>query len=270
MEITAETLILVGVICVVLGFMASMLLGTLRDEVEEPVPGAPDAPPGGAKGRYSLVTRLWRENSTGRLVVEMDGKSLVTSEPLTEADRAALEQAARDLRAWLGMGLAEPRVVAEPAPPVSDPAVTDPPATAPPAAASRSPEEDLRSAWAEVQPREEAPVQPRPVSAPRTTGPLPPLQGARAAAGRSGKLLGDEPAVVASVNKSIVMQIEDILQDMLYDSPLRSRGIHLTEDPVRGVIVSVGGKQYEGIDSVPDPEVKAFIRSAVVAWEQSQ
>jgi hypothetical protein len=68
----------------------------------------------------------------------------------------------------------------------------------------------------------------------------------------------------------MVMQIEDILQDMLAGTHLEQRGVHLVEDPIRGVIVQVGMARYEGIDSVPDPEIKRVIRSAVDEWEKSQ
>ncbi len=66
------------------------------------------------------------------------------------------------------------------------------------------------------------------------------------------------------------MQIEDILQDMIIGTPMENQGIHLKEDPTRGVIVSVGPNSYEGIDAVPDPEIKATIRAAVSKWEKRQ
>ncbi len=66
------------------------------------------------------------------------------------------------------------------------------------------------------------------------------------------------------------MQIEDILQDMIAGTPLAQRGVHLLEDPLRGVIVQVGLEHYEGIYSVPDPEIKGIIQSAVQQWESNQ
>jgi hypothetical protein len=70
--------------------------------------------------------------------------------------------------------------------------------------------------------------------------------------------------------KSIVMQIDDILQEMLAGGSLAGLGIHLFEDPKMGVMVKVGSNNYEGIDSVSDAEIKAALRAAVKRWESSQ
>jgi hypothetical protein len=65
-----------------------------------------------------------------------------------------------------------------------------------------------------------------------------------------------------------VAQIDQILQDRLVETPLAGRGIQLQESPEGGVIVWVGLQRFEGIDAVPDPEVKTAIRQAVEAWEK--
>ena len=78
-----------------------------------------------------------------------------------------------------------------------------------------------------------------------------------------------QPAVVPSKPKSIVEQIDDILQAKLANSPVRNKGIRLVEDPVHGVVVWIGIEHFNGVDQVSDPEVKALLREAAAEWEQT-
>ena len=86
----------------------------------------------------------------------------------------------------------------------------------------------------------------------------------------------DTPAaVVSSVDlpevdlshKSIVEQINDILQVKLQTSPLRERGISLTQTIDGGMAIYVGIEKYDSIDTVPDKDVEAIIRASVKEWE---
>lgn len=257
MEITPTFLILVGVVCVVLGFLASVLLNTLAVENESPDEGGEEAPPGGRKGRYTPVFRVWREKGAGTLVVEMDGKAMITPDPLTEIQRERLERSVRDLRAWLGMGLAGTQAAQTEKPTPAEPQEFDLSRIGVPPPTNQTPKQAAPAAMpAEPTARSSAISYPQPPL--RSTAAQPPAP--------KGK---DEPVIKPS-DKSIVMQIEDILQDMIAGTPLEQRGVHLIEDPARGVIVQIGIDHYEGIDSVPDAHIKGIIQSAVKEWEQSQ
>lgn len=68
---------------------------------------------------------------------------------------------------------------------------------------------------------------------------------------------------------SIVSMIDDFLQKRLDASPLAGQDIHLEEGPLGEVIVFVGKTRYAGVDDVPDPEIRAMIKSAIKDWEKS-
>jgi hypothetical protein len=77
-------------------------------------------------------------------------------------------------------------------------------------------------------------------------------------------------ADVPTVNpqpKSIVAQIDEILQGKLLEYPLSGRPVRLIELPEKGLTVLVGTDQYNSIDEIPDSEVQGLIRQSVAEWE---
>lgn len=68
---------------------------------------------------------------------------------------------------------------------------------------------------------------------------------------------------------SIVEQVDGVLQELLESSLFKGRNIRLTEMPNKGVTVWVGNEYYDGINAVPDEDVKQIIRQAVKNWEES-
>ncbi len=76
------------------------------------------------------------------------------------------------------------------------------------------------------------------------------------------------PAVKpAPAFKSIAEQINDILQQQMVGTPLEGRGIVLSDAPDHGVMVTLDGRQFGGVMDVPDEDVRAAIKAAVVEWE---
>jgi len=76
------------------------------------------------------------------------------------------------------------------------------------------------------------------------------------------------PVPVPDRPLSIVEQVNDILKELVAGTPMEARLIRLSEDPRQGVVVWIGTEHYNGVDMVPDPEVKAVLRQAGSEWER--
>lgn len=118
--------------------------------------------------------------------------------------------------------------------------------------------------WLEGRPSAPPPLppQPRPAPPPPPAATPKPVAAATSAAKPDGK--DERPSPPAN---SIVGQIDFILQEQLQGTPLETRGIYLSESPEGGVLVNIGLQKFNGVDDVPDPEIKAALRAAINAWE---
>jgi hypothetical protein len=67
--------------------------------------------------------------------------------------------------------------------------------------------------------------------------------------------------------KSIVEQIDEILQAKLEGTPFEERGIRLVEGSDQGMLIEVGLDRYRDIDSIPDEAVRQILRASVAEWE---
>ena len=68
--------------------------------------------------------------------------------------------------------------------------------------------------------------------------------------------------------KSIVAQIDELLQKRLDGTPLADREISLQESAMGGVDFKVGNQSYESMEAIPDPEIVKVIRAAITEWEK--
>ncbi len=87
------------------------------------------------------------------------------------------------------------------------------------------------------------------------------------AAAEPPKPAQEKPAPV--VMKSIVEQIDEVLQKKLEGTSLQSRDIQLTEGPDGAVVVRIGLNKFSGIEAVPDAEVRALIKQSITDWEKN-
>jgi hypothetical protein len=71
----------------------------------------------------------------------------------------------------------------------------------------------------------------------------------------------------SGTSSTIVNQINAILQEMIGQNA-GSPEINLVETPSHGVSVWVGGKNFDGIDAIEDPEAKKMVKTAVAEWEK--
>jgi len=69
---------------------------------------------------------------------------------------------------------------------------------------------------------------------------------------------------------TIVEQIDAVIQERLEYSPYAGQKIALLQGPNMEVIVTIGLQRYSGIDSVPDPGIKAFIAECRDIWSKNQ
>ncbi len=228
------------------------------------------------KKRFDEVAGLYRERAGGKLVVWFEDKIWESSKAIDSIRRRRLESAERDFSAWLGtdesatavevgknsnMENRLASVTRTPTGPLASPTRTP---TGPLSSPARTPTGPLSS-----------PTRPPtgPLTAPKKTptGPLSaPEPAVRPVEVSLPAALAEEPAKAAKPSKplSIVEQINDILQEMIKDTPLANRMLRLVEDPREGVVVWVGMTHYPGVDSVPDPEIKAALRKAANEWER--
>ncbi len=192
--------------------------------------------------QYQERVGLWVERASGKLVVRMGNHMAGSPQELSEPQQKQLQTLMREWLSWMGFANSMPAAPA-PAPaagPAPEPAA---PPTPPPAVL--------------VTPPPAEPVLPKPAgNAPLVA--VPDLQIS----------LAPKPAAEPPKPKSIVEQINDILQEKLLTHPLRVKGIRLVEDPKMGVVVWVGIEHFNGVDGVVDPEVKALLKAAVAEWEQ--
>ncbi len=240
---------LLAAIFVSVGFVVGALVCLWWFEHQKQTPDIEHKPASkklAAEGKENLreVMRLLRDRLSGNLLVEIGGKTYTSTKTLSPIQRQELVKLLPEWAAWMR---SEGEIATQP---LSNATAIEPVET------PKIPENLVAARMAPGVVQTPPPVQASP--RPGGTGPLPALNLLDPTAVKEVKPL---------VQKSIVAQINDILQENLPGTPLDGKGIRLSEDLRHGVIVWIGQERFPGIEAVPDPEIQVAIRSAVSQWE---
>ena len=276
---TSPNLLIPALIFVTVGILVGILIMSLvgdrrrrKDDSEQEnkvmeeliVPEMPVLP----ETRFESIAALYRETRSGKLITDIKGKVYLNRSSIPAEQLRSLQEAASNWQAWLGMP-AQPAQVVNPAPaapvatPEFSPAAPEPVSGMEPASPEVSSEETPNSLVPEdeistILPETEAELSPV-----ETTPDLP----------VTNPVIPVPPVPTAKVEKprarTMVGQIDEILQEILPGTIYAGKNIRLSEEFSNGVVVWIGAVKYIGIESVPDPEIKALIQSAVRKWEAS-
>jgi hypothetical protein len=182
--------------------------------------------------RYQDLARLWRDKLNENLILEIDGKAYRTVDELSEDQQKEMVLVSSDLRTLL-------RIFPKPAQITDSEAFTASFDEGPASFFSTTPEGSFGE-------------QERPS--------LNPFQ----VFSRSGP---ESPAQQASW-RSIVAQIDEILQEKLEGTAIKDRGIRLLELPNEGMVVMVGLEKFKDVEDIPNEDIRNVIHAAVEEWEQ--
>jgi hypothetical protein len=214
------------------------------------------------------ILSVWRNERTGKLLAFLETKPISPSY-LTSEHKDKISQILAGLHSMIG----------DVAPPVSPPQAT--PTTS--ASPSLTEQTTLPASPLGIAPLESPPTpqmvepgldseEPPPAGQPQKVyfaDTLPePVSLRQALTGNPFKI--NVPSTIqksVTAPKSIVEQIDEILQTKLVDSPFSDREIRLKEAP-NGMTVLIGSYKYEGIDAVPDPAIRALIKEAAREWNE--
>jgi hypothetical protein len=245
-----------------------------------PPPPAPvNAPPDATE-----IMRIWRDVVDGSLIIQIGDEHYRTMGDVKLAGQerrfmAVLRELARLAKETGSEVTTAPPAASEP-PPAPQPAL--PPAEPAPVAAAPLPQ---------PEPEELAPPAPEPEPAPVPApdpGPVqpvaPPVQQPAAPAANDSEPIGsffqNVRKAVQTGGKSaqveptpeppgIAQQIELILQAKIQATPaFQGRRIHIHPSVSGGVTIEADGTFYEAVSDIEDEDVRAFVQSAIQAWEQ--
>ena len=252
-------ILIIAIVSVAIGYFAGLVLSNSRKKDIESNPESvvevkADNGPRFEADHLSMI--LWSKTPNGPLFADINGKHFNSPTELQVVERNRVTKALNNFQMWMERPIARTGNTGA-LPNLEDMLPPEPVVQAPPQALP-----------AEVDKTDQAmpPVQPININPANTleaeavtTQPVVPVPASISLKSKP------KPAVIQ--NKSIVEQINDIIQEKIPGTPLEETGIKLQETP-KGVLVWVGNQSYLGLDSLPEGDAKKIIRVAVAEWEK--
>lgn len=224
-------LILIFVFGALIGFFTAYLFQSSKgEEKTASLEEAPQSPSSFKDPSAIEFARLLGRTGKPGLQIEMDGQKYTSPEQIDETLRNRLRCAAQELSIWINPASGKPEEARheKDAPPPPSSIRVNPPAPIKPAGGS------------EVRPISMNPLD---IFVP------------------GGQSKADTRL------KSLAEQIDEVLQEQIEGSELYS-GIHLADSPGKGLLVIIGSETYEGIEAIPNPDIRSLIKGAVQEWER--
>jgi hypothetical protein len=187
-----------------------------------------------ASKNLSLAAGLWRDKKTKRLVVEIEDKYYAVVDKLPARQASVIIQAFKDLQRWLKL---DDLSIKPENPPQTGSEIKTPQVIAVATIPAVESIEPVKVDMTEIITR---------------------------------SIIPNEKSKKQAPPKSIVEQIDEILQKRLVGSYLSNRLIRLVETPSGGVEVNIDGEKYDGVGEVPDLAVRQFIQECVKEWENKK
>ncbi len=238
---------------IIIGLLIGLMINALRGDSSK------GATPSESTARGIDNILLWHDKEGGNLIVDLDGSTFLHVNEMRADQRSRLETIYSQLKRFMGVQDTTPR------PATATPAAVqvEQPSQAPftDSFTQPVPSQTITSQTAPVQSTPIRPVPATPLAAtvnPETVVIPPSIEDKKGAK-------KPPPAPIKPLN--IVSEIDEILQDMIADTPLYERGLELVETPTHGIAVWIDSHQFDSIDAVTDPDVQQTIRAAVKKWE---
>jgi hypothetical protein len=256
------TILIVAIVSVAIGYFAGIILSNARKNKSDPdIETAPtetvEQGPRYESDRLLMV--LWSKTHDGPLYADINGKPLHSPTELSPVERAKVDRAINNFQMWLGRPILRTGNTGSlpPQPEIMVPPVSEQPPSAEIPGTMVSAELPVPPSGDEKIIEVVAPAIP-----PILEEEAPPVRPIPAVISLKSK-----PKTNVQVTKSIVEQINDLIQEKITNTPLAENGIKLQETP-KGVIVWIGNQSYQGLDTVPEGEAKQMIRKVVAEWEK--